>query len=777
MADMLTTMAEGPAPWHSFEDQVEVARQRFAVLINAHVDQIALLPTATIAAYQVVSGIDWSLRSAIIGTVEDFPSISQLFTAQRTRGVELRFVADPLSVQSWDDELGAHTGMVSIPLATYRHGALTPAAEVCSHARAKGVLSFVDAYQGAGVVPIDVQELDCDYLVAGASKYLLGLPGVAFLYCKQPAAVALQPELTGWMARDAQENFDPRSTTVVSSARRYEIGTPAIPAVLAVSAGLKLLNEIGVEAVYEHVSRLRDRLVTGAQRLGLTTVGIRPTQPHGAHVAFAVPDPQHTAEQLGAQGISVSPRGDLVRVAIHLYNTEEDIDRVLLALQGASARQSAKRPVAAAEQLHRTAVDELDSWCRQPVAARFPYQQVRSAYLRVGKHHVATELLDALARARVAAAGAQGDPEDRELLRAYFDIALDKADDRYDYPSYTGLSLLPMPNTEGGCDAAYADAAQVQWDRWLCWLMSDLLDFEVGVRKGEIELLPQLRPDDRIVAKRLHLGLRIMAPPLGRLGYDAATQPASAETDEARVEELHGLLAPCLSEDSRLRLQLCMMPVYTAHDEYLFIRVLQMFEITFAAMAVQLDNATSAIVRGDLATVEARMACAGRLLDEAAPLFSLLATMQVESFRTFRTFTEGASAIQSRGYKMVESLCREPDAERLDSAAYLSVPEIRAAILSGRLTIEEAYRQLYLAGDLAPAQQEQLDRAIARLGAKVMRWKRTHYSIALRMLGTEQTGTGYTEGTPYLAAVNAIPIFRSAGSRDATPIASRNAGD
>jgi selenocysteine lyase/cysteine desulfurase len=131
------------------------------------------------------------------------------------------------------------------------------------------------------------------------------------------------------MARVAPGNFDPRCAEVADTARRFEIGTPAIPAVLAVSAGLRLLNEVGVPKVYEHVSRLRERLADGARALGLPLVGFRPGQPHGAHLAFAVPDPGGAAERLAARGMSVSPRGDVVRVAMHLYNTEADIDRVL----------------------------------------------------------------------------------------------------------------------------------------------------------------------------------------------------------------------------------------------------------------------------------------------------------------------------------------------------------------------------------------------------------------------------------------------------------------
>jgi selenocysteine lyase/cysteine desulfurase/tryptophan 2,3-dioxygenase len=751
MATMLQAMADDPAPWHGFEAEVELSRQRFAELVNASADQIAVLPSATVAAYQVVTAHDWAARPQMLGTEEDFPSISQLLHAQQVRGARLDFVSDPLSVDSWRRSLGDRTGLVSIPMVTYRHGACPPVAELCRLASAAGARTFVDAYQAAGVLPVDVQELGCDYLVAGASKYLLGLPGVAFLYCRDPGAATRSPELTGWMARVAPSNFDPRSVEVADTARRFEIGTPAIPAVLAVNAGLRLLNEVGVPTVYEHVSRLRERLADGARALGLPLVGFRSDQPHGAHLAFAVPDADGTAERLAAQGVSVSPRGDVVRVAMHLYNTEADIDQVLqgLAEQSTGASTSSH---AQARQPHSATVALLDAWCREPDPATFPFREVRAAYLEVGKHHVPAELLSALARARSEYVGRpMPEAKDEPLLLAFLAVALDKVDQLYDYPSYVGLSLLPPPDSQDEIGEARAHR-----DRWLCWLMSDLLSFELAVAAGEPRPLPLLRPPLEADRTRGHLGLRTMRPALSRLGLD----PVPALTNDEQAERARDFLADTQTGDTRLRIELSMLPVHTAHDEYLFIRVLQMFEVTFGQLTVDLAAAITAIAAGDIDAAESCLRSGARMLAESAPLFSLLATMQVVAFQTFRDFTEGASAIQSRGYKLMESLCRTPDQSRLDSAAYLSVPEVREAVLAGRLTVDEAYHAQCLADGLSNDQLVRLREASAEFAAEVVRWRRTHYTLAVRMLGRERTGTGYTEGTPYLAAVRDIPVFR-----------------
>ena len=158
-----------------------------------------------------------------------------------------------------------------------------------------------------------------------------------------------------------------------------------------------------------------------------------------------------------------------------------------------------------------------------------------------------------------------------------------------------------------------------------------------------------------------------------------------------------------------------MLPVSLIHDEYQFIRVLQSFEVTFALIAVQLQTAVRALSDGESALAQECILAAERALHEAAPLWSLVATMRLEAFQTFREFTEGASAIQSRNYKLVESLCRRPDAARLDSAAYLSVPEVRQRVLAGQLTLDEAFQAARAAAASAQARSPAWSRRCGNL--------------------------------------------------------------
>lgn len=401
-------------------------------------------------------------------------------------------------------------------------------------------------------------------------------------------------------------------------------------------------------------------------------------------------------------------------------------------------------------------MEALASWLSFRDCDEFPYASVLDEFHRVGKHFVASEVLAALDAIRSTLPEARGSAAGVQMLGRFLDCALDKWDGRYDYPTYLALNLLPLPVV----DDLSQDLASTerQYDRLLAQLVLDAASFEVAAADGQTALLPQMRPDASTAWKRCRLALAAAGPATLRLGL--VEEVLAAVDPIAGARRLSANVAADRSPAERRTLQLAMLPVYVVHDEYQFIRVLQSFEATFALVAVQLRTAVTALTDGRCELALHAISAAETALHEAAPLFSLLATMQVEAFRTFRAFTEGASAIQSRHYKIVESLCRQPDPSRLDSIAYRSVPEVRGRVLAGQATLDGAFEAARSGGRLSSPELDDLEQVMRRFASTLLQWRRTHYRLAVRMLG-ERTGTGYTEGTPYLKAVQTIPVFPS----------------
>jgi tryptophan 2,3-dioxygenase len=381
---------------------------------------------------------------------------------------------------------------------------------------------------------------------------------------------------------------------------------------------------------------------------------------------------------------------------------------------------------------------ELAAWRRAPDPRAFPYDAVVGAFRDVGKHFVARELLEELDCVRAGVP--DGCPVHRELAR-FLDTALDKFDGRYDNPSYLALDQLGLPGADGCPDLGHALHTR---DRLTALLMADVVRHEL-----------ERRPGERVTAKRCRHALRAALPALARLGIAVEVDPDDPEETADRMQQaVFAAAAP----DERRKLQLTALPVSLVHDEYMFLRALQSYETTFALIGVQLGAAVGALARGDGEGAAAMLRSAEAGLAEASPIWSLTGTMRTEAFLTFREFTDGASAIQSRSYKRVESRCRRPDAERLDSPAYTSVPELRERVIAGEPNIDSALNDAIEAGLLSPAGHSAVSAAMTSFEAAVLKWRKTHHSIAVRMLG-ERRGTGGSVGTAYLHSVREIPLF------------------
>ncbi|WP_279583224.1 aminotransferase class V-fold PLP-dependent enzyme [Fodinicola feengrottensis] len=132
------TLLQYGAPWERWTAEVDLARQHFADLIHASVDEIAVLPSVSAAAYQVASTRDWKSRSRIVSTDLEFPSVAHVWLAQRGNGAQVSYVEDRSGVVHAEDYqalINESCGLVSVPLNSYRNGVRLPVKEGSSKQR------------------------------------------------------------------------------------------------------------------------------------------------------------------------------------------------------------------------------------------------------------------------------------------------------------------------------------------------------------------------------------------------------------------------------------------------------------------------------------------------------------------------------------------------------------------------------------------------------------------------------------------------------------------
>jgi selenocysteine lyase/cysteine desulfurase len=319
--------------------RIDEIRGLFARLLNADDDEIALGPNATACHGSLAAALSPSPgRTRILTTSLDFPSTRYLWQAQTRRGFEVVCVASPDGVAMPVDELVAaideRVAVVAVSLVAYSNGALLRAKPVIDAAHAAGALVILDAYQGVGIVPIDVRALDVDAVIAGTHKWLHGASnGLAFAYVRRALAERLVPAYPGWFSHarmaDYEATYEP-----APGARRFEQGSTSVEAVYAARAGVRFAIEVGVDAIRARSLALSDQLIAGTCALGIPLRTPRDHAERAGVVCLAVRDPASVVDELRMRAIDVDIRpGTGIRLSCHPCNLPDEVDRVLAELR------------------------------------------------------------------------------------------------------------------------------------------------------------------------------------------------------------------------------------------------------------------------------------------------------------------------------------------------------------------------------------------------------------------------------------------------------------
>jgi selenocysteine lyase/cysteine desulfurase len=324
------------APWEYWVAQAEKARAVFADLVGADPDEIAVTTSESLGVSALASALDWTQRPKIVISDFEFPTIGQIWHAQESRGARVVHVpaqGAEIPLEAFDAAIDEQTALVSITAVCYRNGSRLDVDGITRIAHERGALVLLDAYQAVGSYPIDVTELDVDFLGAGVLKYLLGSAGLGFFYCRGGLVPTLWPTQTGWFADQDIFAMDIRDYSPSPTARRFESGTPPIPSIYAGVAGIELMQEIGIEETRLHVLGLHGRLYEGVEELGGTIVTPADPEKRGALVCVRSSDAAELVRRLAVDRIVTSSRDGNLRISPHCYNTLEDIEAVLAALE------------------------------------------------------------------------------------------------------------------------------------------------------------------------------------------------------------------------------------------------------------------------------------------------------------------------------------------------------------------------------------------------------------------------------------------------------------
>ena len=321
----------GASAWYThWLGRVEDLRGRVSTFLGTTTRELALLPSTSTALAAVTESVDAAGRNRVVCTELDFPTLAyqwavkpeiEMVVLKSPDGVRI----DPEQFAEVIDERTLFLATSHVFFATGYKQDLTTLARI---ARDAGAYSLIDGYQGAGQTDLSLPETGVDFYTTGPLKWLLGGPGLSYLYVRAPLVEALKPRLTSWFATKHQFDFDLGGFEYRDDARRFELGTPALPTVHTALGGQEIIDEVGLPAILERNRTLTDHLIGTAEDAGMSLTLAEP-----ANRTFILmiqhDDPPGAVKHLASHGIIVDYRPGHVRVSPHFYNTTEDLDRCI----------------------------------------------------------------------------------------------------------------------------------------------------------------------------------------------------------------------------------------------------------------------------------------------------------------------------------------------------------------------------------------------------------------------------------------------------------------
>ncbi|EQM25863.1 aminotransferase class V-fold PLP-dependent enzyme [Bacillus licheniformis] len=318
------------ADWKAHLDKMDETKEKFARLIGAEKEEIAVLPSVSDAVAAVAAAMPQPPRRRQIAFTDiDFPAVGQIWLAQDRFKDHLIIIQSEdgmIDLEQYEKDVTDQTLLTCVPHAGYRNGFKQDIKQIAEIVHQKGSLLFVDAYQTAGHIPIHVKDMDIDILAAGTRKYMLGIPGTAFLYMKRELCEQFEPKTAGWFGRSAPFALD---SGFAEGAKRFVSGTPSFISIYAADAALKLLLEAEPDRIEPYLRQLAAfSLQYGAEK-GLKITGPNTVHNRTSLISVYAEEAARVESLLREKHIIVSKRNNVIRIAPHFYNTKEEIGFVM----------------------------------------------------------------------------------------------------------------------------------------------------------------------------------------------------------------------------------------------------------------------------------------------------------------------------------------------------------------------------------------------------------------------------------------------------------------
>ncbi|WP_126428777.1 aminotransferase class V-fold PLP-dependent enzyme [Brevibacillus marinus] len=328
--------------------KVDEIREKAGAFIGASAREIAFVKNGTEAINFIAGGLAWNEGDEVIlADLEFHSNFVPWLKLQREGKIKLKVLktdnSGVISVAELEKLITPRTRLITVSHLPNASGALQPVQEICALAKRHNVLTLVNASQTLGLVPIDVKELNCDFLAACGRKWLRGPEGSGILYIREELIDSIQPVLIGWGG--TSWDFETNEYSFLPIAKRVEAGCPIVPSILGLGAAIDYAANIGIQAIFERVKELTRYAVERMQTIpGIAIYGPDRIENRLGIIPFNVDglSPDRITQFLEENRIIIEAGtfmantmlqqygiAKMARLSPHYFNTTEEIDRTV----------------------------------------------------------------------------------------------------------------------------------------------------------------------------------------------------------------------------------------------------------------------------------------------------------------------------------------------------------------------------------------------------------------------------------------------------------------
>lgn len=351
-AGAITAYAEqstqlGDTVWPSWNHTYQSLRTIGADLLGCEPTDVCIIPNTTTGINLVAEGWPWKPGDSVIVPDGEFPSNLFPWLNQQQKGVDVRIVprrsGDVVSVDDLLDHADDSTKLIACSWVGYASGFRIDVDDLVRRAHQRGVAVFLDAIQGLGMYPLDLQSTPVDFLAADGHKWMLGPEGIGIAMISEKHRSTLRCGNVGWASVKNSHNYTKPKLDLREDAGRFESGSPNMVGAAGLAASMQIFSQVhsalGPTAIEQRVLCLTDQLCWKLDQLGAMVARHSDPRHCSGIVNFQLPSiqPSKIRNACLDNQVVVSCRGDGVRASVHAFNNDDDIDRLIQTLKTMTA--------------------------------------------------------------------------------------------------------------------------------------------------------------------------------------------------------------------------------------------------------------------------------------------------------------------------------------------------------------------------------------------------------------------------------------------------------